>query len=222
MGKTSVAVDSRKLSIKISMTFSRIAALLGAMIILALLPSPSVFAVVARSIASGFSHGLMTVIGIVVGDFVFIILAIYGLSALAETMDSLFVLVKYLGSFYLIWLGIELARSQSKTVKVEGIKESSWLSNFLTGLSITLADQKAIIFYLSFFPAFLDLSSVSVVDTGIIMAIAALAVGGVKLGYAYMADQARFLFQSSQAKRAMNMTAGSVMIGTGIFLMANT
>ena len=132
MGKTSVAVDSRKLSIKISMTFSSIAALLGAMIILALLPSPSVFAVVARSIASGFSHGLMTVIGIVVGDFVFIILAIYGLSALAETMDSLFVLVKYFGSAYLIWLGIELARSQSKTVKVEGIKESSWLSNFLT------------------------------------------------------------------------------------------
>ena len=181
MGKTSVAVDSRKLSIKISMTFSSIAALLGAMIILALLPSPSVFAVVARSIASGFSHGLMTVIGIVVGDFVFIILAIYGLSALAETMDSLFVLVKYLGSAYLIWLGIELARSQSKTVKVEGIKESSWLSNFLTGLSITLADQKAIIFYLSFFPAFLDLSSVSIVDTAIIMAIAALAVGGVML-----------------------------------------
>lgn len=144
---------------QISMTFSSIAALFGAMIVLATIPSPSVFAVVARSIASGFTHGLVTVIGIVLGDFVFIILAIYGLSAIAETMGSLFVLVKYLGSVYLIWLGIQLWRSKSNIIEVEGIKESSWLSNFLSGLFITLGDQKAFLFYLGFFPAFVDLSN---------------------------------------------------------------
>ena len=61
-----------------SMTFSSIAALFGSMIVLAIIPSPSVFAVVARSIASGFTHGFVTVIGIVVGDFIFITLAITG------------------------------------------------------------------------------------------------------------------------------------------------
>ena len=203
------------------MSLSSIAALFGTMIVLALLPSPSVFAVVARSMASGFTHGLVTVMGIVLGDFIFIILAIYGLAAIAETMDSLFVLVKYLGSAYLIWLGIELMRSRTKALEVENIRESSWLSNFLTGLSITLGDQKAIIFYMSFFPAFLDLSELSITDTGIIMAIAAIAVGGVKLGYAYLADRARFLFKSSQARKLMNLSAASVMIGTGIFLVIN-
>ena len=204
------------------MTLSSIAALFGTMFVLALLPSPSVFAVVARSIASGFTHGLVTVIGIVIGDFVFILLAIYGLSAIAETMDSLFVLVKYLGGAYLIWLGIELARSKSKLIEIQGIRESSWLSNFLTGLFITLSDHKAILFYMSFFPAFLDLSNVSIVDTSIVMAIATIAVGGVKLGYAYMADRARFLFQSSRAKQGINITAAIVMIGTGIFLVVKT
>ena len=205
-----------------SMTFSSIATLFGSMVVLAIIPSPSVFAVVARSIASGFTHGFVTVIGIVVGDFIFITLAICGLSALAETMDSLFVLVKYLGGAYLIWLGMNLLRAQSKIVEVSGIRESSWLSNFLTGLFITLSDPKAILFYVSFFPAFLDLSNVSLLEISIIMVTTTIAVGGSKLGYAYMADRARFLFKSSRAKRGMNITAGTVMIGTGIFLVVNT
>ena len=190
------------------------------MILLAMIPSPSVFAVVARSIASGFTHGLVTVMGIVVGDFVFILLAIYGLSAIAETMDSLFILVKYLGGAYLIWLGIELSRSKVKTVEVDGVRELSWLSNFLCGLFITLSDPKAILFYLSFFPAFLDLSNISMAETSTILVTAAMAVGGGKLCYAYMADKARLFFKSFRAKKIMNLTASVVMIGTGIFLMA--
>lgn len=204
------------------MTFSSIAALFVAMFVLAIIPGPSVFAVVARSISSGFIHGLVTVIGIVVGDYVFIILAVCGLWSIAETMGSLFVLVKYLGGSYLVCLGIGIWRSQSKTVEVEGIKELSWLSNFLCGLFITLSDPKAILFYVSFLPAFLDMSSVSIFDTSMIMVIATIAVGGAKLCYAYMADKTRLLFKNSRAKKGMNITAGSVMIGTGIFLVAMT
>ena len=204
------------------MTFSSIFTLFGAMAVLAILPSPSVFAVVARSIASGFTHGLITVIGIVTGDFVFIILAIYGLSAIAETITSLLILVKYLGGAYLIWLGIKLSRAKLQNVEIEAITESSWVSNFLSGLLITLGDYKAIFFYISFFPAFLDLSTISIMDTILIMLIATIAVGGIKLIYAYMADKARFLFTSSRARKGMNITAASVMIGTGIFLIAKT
>lgn len=204
------------------MTLSSIAALFGAMVILAAIPSPSVFAVVARSISSGFSRGLVMVLGIVFGDFIFILLAIGGLAAIAETMGGLFVLIKYLGSAYLIGLGIQLWRSQPQAIEVQKIKESSWFSSFLSGLLITLSDQKAILFYIGFFPAFLDLSSVSIVEIGIVMAIATIAIGGVKLGYAYLADRARFLFQSSKAKKRMNAIAASVMIVTGIFLVTKT
>lgn len=204
------------------MTLNSIAALFGAMFILAIVPAPSVFAVVARSIASGFTHGVVTAIGIVFGDFIFIILAVSGLWSIAESMGSLFVLVKYLGGAYLIWLGVGLWRSKSKTEEIEGIKELSWSSNFLCGLFITLGDPRAILFYISFLSAFIELSNVSILDTGIIMVVATIAVGGAKVGYAYMAHKARFLFKSARAKKAMNITAGSVMIGTGIFLVAKT
>ena len=205
-----------------NMTFSSIVALFSAMIVLASIPSISVLAVTTRAAASGFIHGVFTTIGIVLGDIIFIIIAIWGLSFLAETMGNLFVLIKYLGGAYLIWLGIRLCRSKSQEMETEEVvKSSSLLSSFMTGLLITLADQKAILFYFGFFPAFLDLSKISYIDTGIIIAIATLAVGGVKLGYAFMADRARLLI-SSKFRNRINIAAGCVTIAVGVFLITKS
>lgn len=204
-----------------SMTFSTIVALFSAMVVLAAIPSVSVLAVSTRTATSGFIHGVFTTIGIVVGDIIFIIIAIWGLSLLAETMGSLFVLIKYLGGAYLMLLGIGLCRSKSKDVEKEKVIETSLLSSFLTGLFITLGDQKATLFYLGFFPAFLDLSKVSYFDTSIIIAITTVAVGGVKLGYAFVADRARLLI-SSKTRKGINIAAGCVMIAVGVFLVTKT
>jgi threonine/homoserine/homoserine lactone efflux protein len=201
------------------MTLSSIAALFGVMVVLAFIPSVSVVTVSARSAASGFIHGVFTTIGIVAGDILFILLAILGLSVLAEIMGSFFVLVKYLGGAYLIWLGLMLWRPKLNDVKANRAIESSLLSSFLAGLFVTLGDQKAILFYFGFFPAFVDLSTISYFDISIIITTAIVAVGGAKLCYAYMADRASLLI-SSKAYKAINITAGSVMIGTGIFLIA--
>ena len=51
---------------------------------------------------------------------------------------------------------------------------------FLTGLLVTLGDQKAILFYLGFFPAFVNLAALSLADTSLILAVATVAVGGPK------------------------------------------
>ena len=204
------------------MTLGSIIALFGSMIVLAFIPSVSVLVVSARSAASGFTHGVFATIGIVAGDIIFIILAIYGLSVLAELMGSRFSLIKYLGGAYLIWLGIKLWRSGPNTGEVDNNIEPSLLSSFLTGLFITLGDQKAILFYSGFFPAFLDLSSVSLADTGIIIVIATLAVGGAKLVYAYMADRASLLLSNSSATKIINIVAGTVMVGVGVLLVVKT
>lgn len=203
------------------MTLSSIVALFSAMVVLASIPSVSVLAVSTRSATSGLIHGVFTTIGIVIGDIIFIIIAIWGLSFLAETMGSFFVLIKYLGGAYLIFLGIGLCRAKSKNVEMDEVAKPSWLSSFLTGLSITLADQKATLFYLGFFPAFLDISEISYFDTGIIIAITTVAVGGVKLGYAFIADRARLLI-GSKIRKGMNIAAGCVMIAVGVFLLMKT
>lgn len=202
-----------------TLTLSNIAALSAIMFVGALIPGVSVLAVSSRSVAFGFSHGVLTTMGIVVGDIIFILIAILGLSMLAETMGNFFVLVKYLGGAYLIWLGITLWRSKSKSAETEKTLESSLLSSFLTGLFITLGDQKAIFFYLGFFPAFVDLSSLTFIDTGIIILIATFIIVSIKLGYALLAIKSSQLFNNTLINKRLNMIAGAIMTGVGLFLV---
>lgn len=192
--------------------------LVGTMFVLAIIPGPSVFTVVARAMASGFAQGAVTTLGIVAGDIVFIMLAILGLWTLAETIEPVFLLVKYLGAAYLIYLGIVTWRTHPRQHEIEGVKEFSWGANFMCGLLITLSDPKAIVFYASFLPTYLDMTNLSWVTTGLLLLSATAAVGGAKLAYAYLADQAKFLFRHARAQTAMNALAGSVLIFTGIFL----
>ncbi|MCW5605930.1 MAG: LysE family translocator [Burkholderiales bacterium] len=200
-----------------NVTLSSMAALFGAMAVLAAVPSVSVLAVSARAATGGFAHGAFTAFGVVVGDLVFILFAIFGLTLLAEAMDETFFLVKYLGAAYLIWLGSRLWMAGVKTAHTDSAKASSLASSFMTGLLITLADQKAILFYLGFLPAFLDLPAMSYSDTVIVVAIAVTAVGGVKLAYAWAADRAGSMLGSGMG-RMMNIAAGCVMITAGVFV----
>jgi len=206
--------------IESSLSLASILALLGTLIVLAVVPSVSVLAVSARAAAFGFTHGMFTALGIVIADIIFILVAVYGLALIAGLMGEQFRLIKYIGGAYLIWLGISLWRNDSRARKSETVKQSSLGSSFLTGFLITLGDQKAILFYLGFFPAFIDLSRMTPADTLIIIAIAIVGVGGAKLVYAYLADRTSLLFKNTSAIRGINMLAGGVMIAVGMFLLA--
>lgn len=200
------------------MTFTNMAMLFGAMAVLAAVPSVSVLAVSARAATLGFAHGACAALGIVVGDLWFILLAMFGLALLAEMTDGLFFLIKYLGGTYLIWLGISLWMSRTEVLKLKGTNRSSLISSFMTGLFITLGDQKAVFFYLGFLPAFVDLSTLSYLDAGLVMAITILAVGGVKLVYAYAAHRVGACITIKSGK-TMSIAAAGVMIAAGIFVV---
>lgn len=201
-----------------STSVSSFIALFSVMLVLAAVPSTSVLIVVTRSAASGFKHGFFAALGIVVGDIIFILIAILGLSLLAETMGELFVWVKYMGAAYLVWMGIGLWRAKPDLKNNTRPAGTSLLTSFMSGLLFTLADQKAILFYLGFFPAFLDLSTLTSLDIGIIILITLFAVGGVKIVYAFLADQAIEEF-SDKLSRGLGYVAASVMITTGLYIV---
>jgi threonine/homoserine/homoserine lactone efflux protein len=204
------------------MVTNDILALFGAMLVLAIVPGPAVFSVIARAFSSGFLRGLYVTMGIILGDYVFIILALLGLSALAEAMGTTFIIIKYLSAVYLIWLGIKLLRSQNSAIEIEGIADSSATSNILTGLFITLGNPKAILFYLGFFPVFVNVSAVSNYDIVIILGIATLALGSVNLTYSFMAAKAKNVFKSPNAPTIINRTAGVIMVSAGALVAAKT
>jgi len=187
----------------------------AAMFLLAASPGPGVFATLARALASGFSHAAVLVLGIVLGDIIFLLLAIYGLSSMAEFLGSFFTFVKYAGGLYLIWLGIGIWRSEAGTQKVQGVMEYSWKKNFISGLSITLANPKVIFFYLGFLPTFVDLTKLTNLDILAISVVVVVVLGSVLLSYGFLATRASKLISSEQNQTRLNRCAGSVMVTAG-------
>lgn len=200
------------------MTLISALALFGALALLAVIPGPGVFAVIARTVASGYRHGVVASIGIVVGDFVFIVLALMGLAALSEVMGSFFVVVKYLGAAYLLWLGLNLIFAKPSATKVAPVKSPGYLLSFAAGLFTTLGNPKAILFYLSFFPAFVDLANITIAETAFLFLIATVAVGGVMLCYVYATHKAQSSFSSADDKPILRLGSGSLLVGSGLWV----
>lgn len=204
------------------MILDTIIVLVSVMTLGGLLPSASSMAVLSRSATSGFIHGLYTSFGIVLGDSLFIIVAIYGLSSLAKTYGALFELVVFVGGAYLIWLGTMHWQNKTKTLTAKKLDNVSLLSSFLTGLFITLADQKAILFYFGFFPAILDLSTISVSDTFIVIILTTVTLGGAKLFYAFIGDKGNVFINNTTAIKLINKLAGASLISIGSYIMLTT
>lgn len=203
------------------MSFIEILLMFSVMATLALVPSASVALVVARTSTAGFSNGVAVAAGIVVGDLVFVFLAVLGMAALAEVMGSLFLILRYLAAAYLIWFGFSLLRSTpSMQVKDSGRSMAKRSTSFFSGLLLTLGDVKAIFFYASLFPAFVDLATITTSDIVIITVTTLVAVGGVKLGYAYFAKRVASFTKGFKAEKAAKVTAGGCMVGAGAYLMA--
>lgn len=186
-----------------------------AMLLWAIVPGPGVFAIIARSFSSGVLQGVYMTIGMVIGDYLFIMLAIFGLSAIAEIMGTTFIIIKYLSAAYLIWLGYQLLNTKANAIHIETSTDRALFSNFTAGLFITLGNPKALLFYIGFFPAFVDINNTTLFDVSLILMVATFAFGSVNLTYSLLAVKAKARFKSAKAITVINKTAGTLMITTG-------
>ena len=183
------------------------------MIALAAIPSTSVALVVTRSATLGVANGIAASAGIVLGDLVFIALAILGLTVVAKAMGSLFMFVKILGGLYLLWLGFSLffKKGSSKITASKNNSKWSLLASFMAGFILTLGDIKAIVFYASLLPLFIDLSAVRTPDIAVIVFITLFSVGGVKSIYAISASKLAAYAQKANMETAARKMAGGLM-----------
>ncbi len=202
------------------MDFYGTIAFIGAMFLLAASPGPGVFAVVSRALASGFSHASIMIIGVVLGDILYLLAAIYGLGVIAQLLGSFFIIIKYISGLYLIYLGYKIFTSKVEEHNIQGIKELSNKANFLSGLFITLGNPKVILFYLGFLPAFMDLHHLSNYDILLCTFIVAFVLGVVMHTYAYLAARSRKFFKNKSAMEKLNYISGGVMMGAGGVLIA--
>lgn len=205
------------------MTVFTLLALAVTMVVLALVPSASVALVVTRSVTHGVKNGAAVSAGIVLGDLVFVFLAILGLQAVAQSYGSAFVVIKNLGGAYLVWTGIGLLRNKSSIqLPRTDAQPSTLLASFAAGFVLTLGDIKAILFYASLFPVFVDVAFLTVTEITIICLVTALSVGGVKLIYAFSAQRIAQRIQNSRAQKWVGKASGITLIGAGAYLITKS
>ena len=192
------------------------------MMALAAIPSASVALVVARAATLGVANGLAVAVGIVLGDLVFIMLAIFGLSVVSEIMGSFFMVIKIAGGLYLVWLGFSLlSTKRTNDIIIENSSsKGNLLTSFIAGFFLTLGDIKAIVFYASLLPVFVDLSAIQAPEIAVIGLVTIFSVGGVKAIYALSANKVATYAKKTNIESAARKTAGGLMIGAGGYLIA--
>ena len=188
-----------------------------AMIVLSVTPGPGCLAVIARALAGGFWSGMAAVLGLVLGDLLYLVLAVIGLSALATLMGEFFLAVKILGAAYLIWLGIKSWRApvDLRSVRPSSDRRGLWRS-FGLGFFITLGNVKVILFYVAFVPTFVDVAALSAADVALLGAVVAAVLTLVLGAYAFLAARAGRLFRSERALRRLNRITGGLLMGAGV------
>jgi len=195
-------------------------ALMGVLITLAVIPSTSVALVVTRSATLGLANGAAVAVGIVLGDMIFALLAIFGMTALSELMGVFFLIVKYAAGAYLIWFGLTLIKTRHHPSMVSLRSSSGGLiASFTAGFLITLGDVKAIFFYASLLPTFVEVSTLQGGNILGLLLMIAVAVGGVKLVYALVAQQVASVASSIPIAREAKLVSGGLMVGAGTYLM---
>lgn len=186
------------------------------MFFLALSPGPGLAAIISRALASGPWAGLAVTGGLVIGDFIFMAIAMVGMTAIAAALGPLFQLLKYAGAAYLIWLGIAVLRGAAKSIAVAPRPGTGALKDLGLGLLVTLGNPKPILFYSALLPAFLDMTRIHTGDFLVLAAIVVVISYAVYGGYILIAERSRRLLSSTRASKVFKRTTGTLLIGSGV------
>jgi threonine/homoserine/homoserine lactone efflux protein len=191
-----------------------------AMAIFAASPGLGIMAVVGRSLGMGFIGALPLVMGIVVGDVIFLLLAVFGLAAIATHIGPFFIVIKYLGAAYLVYVGIKLWMAADDTQKIVSNKAQNHLISFVGGIMIPFGNPKAILFYMAFLPAFVDVTEIDAIEILQLGVVVFVVLAAVLLAYALAAAKVRSLFTSRENIRHLNKGSGAIMMGAGVGVAA--
>jgi threonine/homoserine/homoserine lactone efflux protein len=198
------------------MTIESAAAFAIGMLFLALSPGPGLATIISRALSSGPVAGLAVTGGLVLGDFVFMAIAMVGMTAIAAALGPFFMLLKYAGAAYLVWLGISVLRGSAKPMTVKPRAGRGMLKDIGLGLLVTMGNPKPILFYSALLPTFLDMTRIHLGDFLVLAAIVVVISYVVYGGYILLAERSRRLLSSRSAAKLFKRTTGTLLIGSGV------
>ena len=177
-------------------------------------PGPGIVALVARALGGGFWSGVPMVFGMAAGDLILMTLSAFGLALVAQAMGDLFLAVKLAGAAYLIYLGYRYWTAP--VADMETVVPASARQGFLSQLSLTLGNPKAIAFFVALLPTVVDLSRLNVFGYLQLCAATLVLIPTITLSYAALASRVRGFLASRKARGRLNKGAAVIMVGAGV------
>jgi len=183
-------------------------------------PGPGVAAVFARVLSRGLRGAPAFIAGFLVGDLVWFALAATALHALAQTFAFVFVVIRYAGAAYLLYLAWKLwtAPAEPADGAAAAARSEHPLRLFLGALSLTLGNPKVIFFFLALLPMVVDLDSLTASAALEIAVLIAVILSAVLGGYALLAAFGRRFITSPRAVRIVNRSSGTMMAGAAVVI----
>lgn len=191
----------------------------GAILILFLTPGPVWVALTARAMSGGFASAAPLAVGVALGDMLWPLAAIFGLTWILSLYGDLLGLMKWVAMAMFIVMGVQLIRHARARISTDSrLTRPGRMAGFLAGISVILANPKAILFYMGVLPGFFDLSQVSGLDIAAILLVSASIPMLGNLLMALAIDRARALLRSGAAMARVNRIAGGLMIAVGLVI----
>jgi threonine/homoserine/homoserine lactone efflux protein len=192
----------------------------GALFVAAGSPGPSIAALVARVIAKGFRDVLPFLAAMWIGEAIWLSLAVFGLAFVAQTFHLAFVIVKYLGVAYLVYLAWKMWTAPVDVRDGSMPRQDSPAKLFLAGMAVTLGNPKIMMFYLALLPTIIDLASVTLVGWLELTLTMAVVLIAIDVGWVIAAAQARKLLKSRRAMKIANRISATTMAGAAAAIAA--
>lgn len=194
-----------------------LAAFFSASLVLTVTPGPGVFYIVTRTLAEGRRSGFASVAGVALGNLGNAIGASIGLAALFALSATAFVIVKYAGALYLVYLGVRILRRGPAGTAPENFRPRCARRSFRDGFVVALLNPKTTVFFAAFLPQFMT--------PGVSPMLQSVALGILFVAIAATTDTAYMLTAgaaSTRLMRAKGMEAlgryltGGAFIGMGL------
>lgn len=215
--KTVVLVEGKGTMLEVLPPWPLLSAFIAASVVLAVTPGPGVFYIVTRSLLQGRRFGLASVAGVALGNLGNAVGAALGLAALFAISSVAFLVVKYAGACYLIYLGIQAIRVPAPNAERPQPPADPLFRIFRDGFLVALLNPKTAIFFAAFLPQFMT-PGAPVVSQSIALGSLFVIIASISdTAYALAAGTAAPLLRKAGRLRAAGRyLTGGAFIGLGV------
>ena len=188
-----------------------------ALVILFLTPGPVWVALIARTVSGGAKSSISLALGVSLGDMLWPFVVYFSLSLLISLYSDILLIFRYVASFVLILMGLQIIYLRNKTLSEDHrLTKSGFIAGFYAGFIAVTANPKASLFYMTLLPGFFDFELIGMVDVCLISLLSfSIPMIGNILMILFVA-KIRSLLSSPYAVRMTNLISGILLVFVGI------